>query len=135
MVEYGANPSEQNFFQARYAMRHWWTGGIKCQNPQRGVWGGPPDGSDPGQTIGASKIAFAPRGRMQLGAVIGRDLWEIGFKKDKAAPAAPAPAPKGGFAQPPNKPGAVKAMGLGALGALMLLGLGALFYKRKQKQS
>src|SRR5205807_2395367 len=44
-LEYGAVPSEQNFFQARFAVRHWWTGAIKCKNPQRGVWGGPPDGN------------------------------------------------------------------------------------------
>ena len=43
-IEYGAAPSAQNYFQARYAIRHWWTGAIKCKNPQRGVWGGPPDG-------------------------------------------------------------------------------------------
>ena len=35
----------ENNFQARYAIRHWWTGPITCENPQRDVWGGPPDGS------------------------------------------------------------------------------------------
>ena len=44
-LEYGAVPSEQNFFQARYAIRHWWTGPIACKSPQRDVWGGPPDGN------------------------------------------------------------------------------------------
>src|SRR5262249_30259 len=70
-IEYGANPSNENFFQARYAVRHWWTGPIRCKNPQRGVWGGPPDGSD-NSTIGASKVAFAPRGKLALAQVIGR---------------------------------------------------------------
>ena len=44
------------------------TGGpapIKCKNPQRGVWGGPPDGNYQG-TLAASKIAFAPRGKLAL---------------------------------------------------------------------
>jgi len=119
-IEYGATPSEQNFFQGRYAIRHWWAGPIACKNPQRGVWGGPPDGGYQ-QTIAASKIAFAPRGRMQLGSVIGRDLWEINFKKTpfKAPPTAPN---GGGFAKPPAPKGAL-AWGVGLVGALALLGL------------
>ncbi|MEJ7603059.1 MAG: DUF2330 domain-containing protein, partial [Kofleriaceae bacterium] len=96
-IEYGATSSSQNFFQARYAIRYWWTGPIRCQNPRRGVWGGPPDGNHR-QTIAASKTAFAPRGKLPLAQLIKRDLWEIGFKK---AAATPAP-PKGTkFATPP----------------------------------
>jgi hypothetical protein len=83
-IEYGAKPSEQNFFQARYAIRHYWTGPIKCAHPQRYVWGGPPDGGS--QVIAASKLAFAPRGKLDLSTVIGRDLWEIGYKKARKAP-------------------------------------------------
>ena len=79
-LEYGAVASQQNFFQARYAVRHWWTGPIKCEAPRRGVWGGPPDGND-GGTIAASKLAFVPRGKLQLAAMVNRDLWEIGVKK------------------------------------------------------
>jgi len=109
-IEYGAVPADQNFFQARYAVRHWWTGPIKCEAPQRGVWGGPPDGSS-SDAIGASKIAFAPRGKLALGQVIGRDLWEIGFKKQAAKPAVK-----------PGVPAKVKA-GAGALGVLVLFGL------------
>ncbi len=82
-LEYGAVPSEQNFFQARYAIRHWWTGAVACKSPQRGIWGGPPDGNYTG-TIAAGKTAFAPRGKLALNTVIARDLWEIGYKK--AAP-------------------------------------------------
>jgi hypothetical protein len=132
-IEYGAKPSEQNFFQARYAVRHWWAGRIACKNPQRGVWGGPPDGGSQ-QTIAASKIAFAPRGRIQLGTVIGRDLWEIGYKKQKAAPPAPptstTPTPNGTFSKPPTAKGALS-FGAGLLGALALLGLGGLIRKKK----
>ncbi len=111
-IEYGATPSQQNFFQARYAIRHWWTGPIRCKNPQRGIWGGPPDGGR-SQVLAASKLAFAPRGKLQLATVIGRDLWEIGYKKE-------APQQKG-FAQPPGSP--VKPMGFGALIALLGIGL------------
>jgi hypothetical protein len=82
-LEYGATIADKSFFQARYAVRHWWTGPIKCKQPQRGVWGGPPDGGA-SQVVAARKLAFAPRGKLALAQVIGRDLWEIGFKK--AAP-------------------------------------------------
>jgi len=95
-IEYGANPSEQNFFQARYAIRHYWTGPIKCAHPQRYVWGGPPDGSDP--VIAASKLAFAPRGKLDLSSVIGRDLWEIGYKKARKAPSTGSKAMGAGVA-------------------------------------
>jgi MYXO-CTERM domain-containing protein len=33
-----------NNFQARYAIRHEWTGALDCQEPRRGIWGGPVDG-------------------------------------------------------------------------------------------
>jgi hypothetical protein len=82
-LEYGAVASDKNFFQARYAIRHWWTGAIACKAPQRGVWGGPPDGGY-GGTIGTGKTAFVARGKLALDTVIGRDLWEINYKK--AAP-------------------------------------------------
>jgi len=127
-LEYGATPSPENYFQARYAMRHWWTGPITCQNPVRGVWGGPPDGNYQ-PTIAASKLAFAPRGRMALDTVIKRDLWEIGYKKAPAQKR-PAPAPNGAkFATPPGS----KAMGfgVGVLLGLVLLGAGSLVLRRK----
>ena len=138
-IEYGAVASEQNFFQARYAIRYWWAGAIACKNPQRGVWGGPPDGQGQ-QTIAASKTAFAPRGRMQLGQLVGRDLWEIGVKKQARGTPSPMPVPtgptapttpSGGFSKPP--PGAKGAMsfGLGVLGAIALLGVGSMFTKKK----
>jgi hypothetical protein len=81
-IEYGAKPADdgENHFQARYAIRHYWTGAIKCAHPQRYVWGGPPDGSD-APTLGTQKLAFVPRGKLALASVIGRDLWEIGFKR------------------------------------------------------
>ncbi len=131
-LEYGAVPSAENYFQGRYAIRHWWTGPVRCQNPQRGVWGGPPDGGNQ-QTIAANKTAFAPRGQMELASVIKRDLWEIGYKK------APAATPQksnnngnpGGFAKPP---GGSKAMGLtlGMLGGLLGILFGTLLIRRRK---
>ena len=125
-IESGAVASAQNFFQARYAIRYAWTGPVRCQNPQRGVWGGPPDGAVP-NTIAASKTAFAPRGKLQLAQLIKRDLWEIKVKK---APATPAP-PKGQkFSTPPG----TKAMsfGLGVVGGALLIGLGLILVRRRK---
>ncbi len=118
-IEHGAVPSAQNYFQARYAIRYWWTGPIKCQNPQRGIWGGPPDGRYQ-QAIAASKLAFAPRGQISVAQLVKRDLPEIGLKKVEP-PAPPAPGPTGGFAKPPGK-GAM--IGLGLTAALAALGAG-----------
>jgi hypothetical protein len=86
------------------------------------VWGGPPDGNY-GGTIVAGKLAFAPRGKIALPNLIGRDLWEIGLKKAVPAPkAAPAPTP------------GTKAMGFGtgALSALVLLALGYAIRRRRR---
>ena len=128
-IEYGAIASAQNFFQARYAIRYWWTGPIKCKSPRRGVWGGPPDGSYQ-QAIAASKLAFAPRGKIAVGQMVKRDLPEIGVRKiDPAAPPAP---PAGGFAKPPGKQGM---LGVGVLAGLLALGAGARLWRRRQRGS
>jgi len=119
-LEYGATPSSENYFQARYAIRHWWTGPIKCASPQRGVWGGPPSGAYQ-QPIAATRTAFAPRGSLQLAAVIKRDLWEIGYKKSAAKPTGGGGG-GGGFAKPPG--GArIMSFSLGALLAALVLAI------------
>ncbi len=124
-LEYGAAPSAQNYFQARYAVRHWWTGAIKCANPQRGVWGGPPDGNY-GGAIAAGKLAFAPRGKLVVASMVNRDLWEIGLKRTRTAA---APAPSGSFSKPPS---GVKSMGFSALAILALLGVGRTIARRRR---
>jgi MYXO-CTERM domain-containing protein len=64
-LEQGARPDSSNNFQARYVIRHPWTGPMACKNPTRGVWGGPP-GRDPWssgspEVKAASKIGLLPR--------------------------------------------------------------------------
>jgi hypothetical protein len=59
-IERGATPSETNQFQARYAIRHLWEGPITCDDPERGVWGGPPDGHT-SKAAAATGLAAAPR--------------------------------------------------------------------------
>ncbi|MBA2541077.1 MAG: DUF2330 domain-containing protein [Deltaproteobacteria bacterium] len=68
-----------NNFQGRYAIRHAWTGPVKCENPKRGIWGGPPGGGEPTQKV-ATDVAFAPRGKVQLSNLVAQDVPEIGVK-------------------------------------------------------
>jgi hypothetical protein len=84
-LEEGAQPSGTNNFQARYAIRHPWTGPIACDKPQRGRWGGPPDGSRPVPRP-ALNLAFAPRGAVALPAAIKGDVPEIGLRKGALEP-------------------------------------------------
>jgi len=66
-LEQGAQAADANNFQARYVIRHPWTGPVACKAPRRGIWGGPP-GSDSWSSgpmpaaQPASKIGFVPRG-------------------------------------------------------------------------
>jgi hypothetical protein len=129
-LEYGAMPSAQSFFQARYAIRHAWTGPVTCEHPVRGVWGGPPGGNYQ-PTIAASKLAFAPRGKLEVASVVKRDLWEINLKKDSAA--VPAPQTGGGkFATPPSRK--VQGFGFGALLGIVAISAGLLISRRRTRR-
>jgi MYXO-CTERM domain-containing protein len=88
-LEKGASPSGINNFQARYAIRHEWTGPIECENPVRGRWGGPPRGMrrHRSRPTPAVNLAFAPRGKLKLASMVRQSVPEIGL----AAPAKPAP--------------------------------------------
>ncbi len=69
-------------FQGRYAIRHPWKGPIKCSNPKRGVWGGPPAGLEVaggGGTQVAQDLAFAPRGKLELATFVSHAVPEIGL--------------------------------------------------------
>jgi hypothetical protein len=77
-LEQGARPGPINNFQARYAIRHEWTGAIACDDPRRGIWGGPPPGSDGSSSPRpALDLAFAPRGQVELAALVAGDVPEI----------------------------------------------------------
>jgi hypothetical protein len=90
-LEKSAKPSGYNQFQARYSIRHAWTGPIACANPRRGVWGGPPGGhgAKPGP-VPAVNLAAAPRTGVQLATYVKSPIEELELKKD-APPAASAP--------------------------------------------
>jgi hypothetical protein len=87
-LEEGAQPSSVNNFQARYAIRHRWTGPVACANPRRGVWGGPPSGANPPPQP-ALGLAFAPRGAIALPTAINGDVPEIGLRKGALEPPRP----------------------------------------------
>ena len=94
-LEQGARPSDfgGNNFQARYAIRHPWTGPVRCAHPIRGRWGGPPNGAAPPPTA-ARDLAEVPRGRLRLAQSIRSPIPRVvmGTSVGGAAPA-PAPAP------------------------------------------
>ncbi len=79
-LEKGAQLSPTNNFQGRYIIRHKWAGAIKCQNPVRNVWGGPP-GSYGGvpPPAPATNLASAPRGTVKLAALLkaGMPAFEV----------------------------------------------------------
>ena len=61
-IEQGVQDADYNNFQARYAIRHRWTGPVACENPQFGIWGGPPAGVSGSQSPAVARdLAFAPR--------------------------------------------------------------------------
>jgi hypothetical protein len=80
-LERGARKSDANNFQARYAIRHWWSKPIRCARPVRGVWGGPPggDGAEPPPAT-ATKLGLVPRGAVTLEKMLVRGAPEIGVK-------------------------------------------------------
>ena len=139
-LEEGAIDAGMNNFQARYAIRHEWTGKIECQSPLRGVWGGPPEGTQQvasGPTA-ATDLAFVPRGKTQLAEIVRQDVPEIDVKADKSAePAQPAqpqqPAqPAGETTYKPKKEKAGCAVGGGGSWWLAALGLALLALRRRR---
>ncbi|HJZ88259.1 MAG TPA: hypothetical protein VKN99_23960, partial [Polyangia bacterium] len=71
-----------NNFQARYMIRHYWSGPIKCDQPHWGNWGGPPGGSEP-RPAAATGLANAPRGKLALGKVVRSPVPALGIAGQK----------------------------------------------------
>jgi hypothetical protein len=98
-LEEGAQKSSMNNFQARYIIRHYWTGKIACKNPRRGIWGGPTGRQQQiagGGTQAARDLAFVKRGKVSLKRVLKQSVPEIGIKiakKPKKKKVVPAPDP------------------------------------------
>ncbi len=61
-LERGATEASVNNFQARYIIRHRWAGPVECEDPQYGVWGGPPNGRGVEESaVSAQNLAFVAR--------------------------------------------------------------------------
>ena len=97
-LEERSRPDSINNFQARYAIRHEWTGPITCKAPVRGRWGGPPEGAMGGGVKPALDLAFVARGAAKLPELVKQDVPEIEVKATAAAAAAPT---AGSNATPP----------------------------------
>jgi hypothetical protein len=107
-LEEGAQPSPMNNFQARYAIRHPWTGEIKCEHPRRGVWGGPPH-DQIAQDAGvkpATGLAFVARDEVKLASVVLTGVPELGL-----ASVAPVPTATPTKTEPAKKTGCCDAGG------------------------
>ena len=72
-VPEGVQEASTNNFQGRYIMLNPWEGKIDCENPQRGIWGGPPSGgSEPVKP--AQGTAFVKkRDAIKLASVIDQE--------------------------------------------------------------
>jgi len=136
-LEEGSIDAGMNNFQARYAIRHEWTGKMECSDPVRGVWGGPPEGSQQvaaGPTA-ATDLAFVPRGKTQLAQIVRQDVPEIDVKADRSADAAqpeqPAQPEGTGTTYKPKKEKHGCAVGGGGAWWLAALGLALLVLRRR----
>jgi hypothetical protein len=129
LLEYGSSSSSVNNFQARYAMRHGWTGAMTCKNPRRGIWGGPWKYEEQSQDmVLASKVAFAPRGKVNLPMLVKRDLPEIGVRKWRPQPKiinSNKMVPGAELAPTPAPTTTKKPLDLGVAALLALISLGA----------
>jgi len=156
-LEEGARPARQNNFQGRYAIRHPWTGPIRCEHPRRRVWGGPPQeiaaqpGFRPPGTKPAVGLAFAARGQVQLAQVVRRDIPELGIAIGASAaapPPKPPPAATGsGSAAPPARPAGRGRSGCGCASAdandrggalatgLAIVAAGAVLGRRRRRRA
>ena len=99
-AEQGARGDSTNNFQARYVIRHQWTGPIRCEHPVRGRWGGPwpdvkmADAPAPGSAKPALDLAYAPRGQFQLASALVHEEPDLGMKPAAPTPVTPRTPPK-----------------------------------------
>ncbi|MCB9592582.1 MAG: DUF2330 domain-containing protein [Sandaracinaceae bacterium] len=91
-LEQGAAPAPLNNFQGRYIIRHAWTGAIECEEPQRGIWGGPIEGAAP-VAVAATDLASARRGHLELATTLRQPLPALGVDEVRDPPP-PEPEPE-----------------------------------------
>ncbi|HUJ60585.1 MAG TPA: DUF2330 domain-containing protein [Kofleriaceae bacterium] len=113
-----------NNFQGRYVILHPWTGVVTCASPARGRWGGPPAGQSiaSGPQI-ATNTAFAPRGKVQLAAMLTKDMPKIGAMSSAAT----------SLPDPVRKPQGCGCQAQGGGAAVLGLGVLALIVRRRRR--
>jgi MYXO-CTERM domain-containing protein len=121
-LEEGAQASTQNNFQGRYAIRHPWTGPIRCEHPTRKIWGGPP--SEVAQQAGFQYTGTKPAVAKPPaeGSAAGSATPPAGAPPAPAAPAASKPRSGCGCATSDPRDG---------LGGVLVLGLGLFVMRRR----
>jgi MYXO-CTERM domain-containing protein len=124
-LEEGAQTSSVNNFQARYIIRHAWTGPITCTNPVRGRWGGP----DTTKVQPALDLAFAPRGSVKLANAVAQNVPELDLQVLESTLAMTPNAPARSATK--TKTGCGCQSG-DASGGLLLGALGLLVWRRKR---
>jgi hypothetical protein len=131
----GTQASGYNNFQGRYVMLHPWAGPVACENPQRGIWGGPVQQVAGGPLEVATDTAFAPRGGVKLSSFLAEPAPELteGGSKLPSGNVKEEPWPdtvkRGGGCAACTASGA---SGRTAAGALSALGAIALFFGRRR---
>jgi len=137
-LEHGAQKSSYNNFQARYAVRHGWTGPITCKEPKRGKWGGKPgQSSGPPPPKAAQKLGLVTRAaNTNLASYVKQDIPEIDFKAS-----APALAAGGGSAaEGSSKKSCLgcamisRSEGAASGGLLALVGVASLVARRRRRR-
>ena len=91
--------SSVNNFQGRYAILHRWRGPVTCEQPRRGIWGGPPNGAAP-RAEAALDLATQPRRGVRLQRFLRRGIPELARpnrRRRGGAGRAPAPLDRSGW--------------------------------------
>ena len=96
-LEQTPSPSSFNNFQARYAIRHPWTGEIKCEHPVRDVWGGPPGDHPYEKPSAATKLAFSDRSSNNLASFVS-------YKSPPTPTTSASPTPSASSTPSPTPP-------------------------------
>jgi len=129
-----------NNFQGRYAVLHRWRGPVVCENPRRGIWGGPPNGSAPSARA-AQNLATQPRRGVRLARYVRRLPPELRPRRRRGGARKSGPLAQMQPAPPPPEPVtsaaalsacAVSPAGRGAF-ALGLFGLIALAWRARRR--
>jgi MYXO-CTERM domain-containing protein len=127
-LEERSRPDAMNNFQGRYAIRHRWTGAVRCESPKFGRWGGPPAGAEiaEGGTVPATNTAFAPRGQVQLPNLVAQDIPEIGVKAGQPL--------SGGGGVRSNRGCGCSSTDVGSLASAGAIGALALVWRRRRRR-